>query len=67
MHVVVMDPSETSEPKEEMMAKHRKLVWRVMRNLRKCIRDNYPSWVVPKVDWRIYYNVGMHPSCDRYC
>ena len=54
MHVMIMDPSETLEPQDEMVAKHKQLAWKIMRNLRKCAMDHFPGWVVPRSDWRIY-------------
>ena len=64
-HVLIMDPSETSEPPHEMKSKHEGIATKIMKNLQKCILEHIDGWVLPTRGWSFEYNVGMHASCDR--
>lgn len=64
--LLVMDPCETSSPKEVMKAKHEDNATLILEGLRRCIHANIAGWYVPSQGWRISYNTAMHGSCEMY-
>jgi hypothetical protein len=45
-HLLVMDPTETSETMHEMQCKHEAVAKKVLRNLRKCINELIYDWKI---------------------
>jgi hypothetical protein len=66
-HMLVMDPSETSEPGHEVRNKHKDNADKVINGLREAVHECFDDWVIPPRDrWAVEYNFGMHPGCTGY-
>ena len=64
--LLVMDPTETSEPSIEMVLKHHEQAHQMLLALERTIYECLPGFSVPSKPWEINFNVGMHPSCTMY-
>jgi hypothetical protein len=53
---LVMDPVETSEYPEEVMAKHEARAKKIVARLCKAIEECVPGWNVSKSGWNYEYN-----------
>uniref|UniRef100_A0ACD6A2F6 Uncharacterized protein n=1 Tax=Avena sativa TaxID=4498 RepID=A0ACD6A2F6_AVESA len=64
-YLLVMDPTEASEPLEEMKAKHEAKAAKILAGLTRAVDECFIAWKFPKDGWTFDYNTGMHESFMR--